>query len=301
MRLNVKKFFLFLILATLIANFPLCCAQSIDPTGISLSAKGLPSMEYFQGDNGSIEVWIRNNGSEQVGIISVSAYFSWPGSNVFNLTLDATVNINVGDELYIGKINFTVPEDATVGYHNYCLYVDFESPPGGTKHNCQTSNYQIWVENQYKRICDEFAVTASFKLANARANVTDAQSAIQYFRNPQDEEAVSILSQAQGKFAEAQAYLNQAENAYGNASEYYALRAFQDAYTSFQECAYASDNASASAAEALSLIAQAQQRETVYQQQRQVQQVMIFAIPIILVIVAFVIMLLVKRRQGWIF
>ncbi len=298
MRLKVKIHFLLLILAILIADFPLCCSQSIDLTGISLSANGLPSMEYFQGDNGSIEVWIRNNGSEQVEIISVSAYFSWAGLNVFNLTLDATVNLNAG-ELYIGKINFTVPADITVGYHNYYLYVEFDSPPSGTKYNWQTSNYQIWVEDQYKRICDEFAVTASFKLTNARANVTDAQSAIQSFESPQDQEASLFLLQAQSKLEEAQAYLSQAENAYSNASEFYALRDFQNAYMSFQGCVNASDNASASAVEALSLIAQAQQRETVYQQQRQAQQVMIFALPLVLAIVAFVVIaLLVKRRQS---
>jgi len=301
MRPCVKMVFFLFLISVLAANTPLCFAQSIEPTVISLSASGLPSMEYFQGDIGSVEVWIRNNGSTQVGITLVSAHFNWTEPNVSNLTLSSMVNIDVGVELYLGKINFTVPADATVGYNSYYLYIEFDSPPGGEKYTWQTSDYQVWVEDQYRRLCDDLAVTASSKLANARQNVTSAQSAIQSFGSPQNQEANSFLSQAQGKLEEAQTYLSQAEKAYSNASEHYTSRAFQDAYTGFQECANASDNASASAAEASSLIAQAQQKETAYQQQKQAQQaqqVINYAIPITLAIVAFVvIILLVKRRH----
>ena len=293
MRSCVKVFCFLLLISILAIQVPSGYAQSIDPTGI------LSSSEYFQGDDGFVEVWIKNNGSALVGITLVRLHFSWAGLNVFNLTLSSMVNIDVGVELYIGKINFTVPVDATVGYNNYYLYIEFESQLSGEKHTWQTSDYQVWIEDQYKKLCDDFVYIAWFKLANARVNVTNAQSAIQSFGSPQTQEANSLFLQAQGKLEEAQTYLSRAENAYSNASEYYRLRAFQDAYTSFQECANASDNASASAAEASSLIAQAQHKETIYQQQKQTQQVMNFAIPIALAIVAFVIIiLLVKRRQG---
>jgi len=292
MRFYVKVFSFLLLISILATQVPSCYAQSIDPTGIPSSP------EYFQGNDGFVEVWIKNNGSAQVGITLVRVHFSWAGLNVFNLSLSSMVNIDVGVELYLGKINFTVPIDATVGYHSYYLYVEFESPPSGEKHTWQTSDNPVWVEDRYKNLCDDFVSIAWSKLANARANVTNVQSAIQSFGSPQNQEANSFLLQAQSKLEEAQTFLSRAENAYSNASKYYTLRAFQDAYTSFQECANASDNASASAAEASSLIAQAQQKETVYQQQKQAQQMMIFGIPIALAIVAFVvIILLVKKRH----
>jgi len=285
----------FLLFLVLVSQIPFCFGQSIDVTGVSLSADGVHSMDYFQGDNGSIEVWVENNGSVQVGITLARVYFDWAGQNVFNLSLSSVVYIDVGDELCIGEIDFSVPMNASVGFHSYHLYIEFESQ--GENYTWQNSEKLIWVEDYYRGLCDEFFSTAYSKLTTARDAV--AQSSIQSFGSPQDEEANSFLLQAQSKLEEAQTYLSQAENAYSNASEYYASREFQDAYTSFQECANASDNASTSAAEASSLIAQAQQKETAYQQQKQVQQVMIFAIPIILAIVAFVvIILLMKRRQS---
>jgi len=295
MRSCVKVFCFLLLISILAIQVPSGYAQSIDPTGI------LSSSEYFQGDDGFVEVWVKNNGSAQVGITLVRVHFSWAGFNVFNLTLSSMVNIDVGVELYIGKINFTVPLDATVGEHSYYLYIEFESPPGGEKHTWQTSDYPIWVEDQYKKLCDDFVPTAWYKLTNARQNVTNAQSAIQSLGNPQNQEANSLLLQAQSKLEEAQTYLSQAENAYSNASEYYRLRAFQDAYSSLQECANAADNASTSAAEASSLAAQAQQKEVEQQQQqqqqKQVQQMMLFGILIAIVVAALIVIVLIAKKR----
>jgi len=299
MRLCIKVLCFLSLISILAIGAPSSYAQSIDPIEV------LSSSQYYQGDNGFVEVWIKNNGSMQVGITSVSAHFSWiEGPNVFNLTLSSTVNIDVGAELYIGKINFTVPLDTSVGYHSYYLYIEFESPPGGEKHTWQTSDYSVWVEDQYKKLCDDFTATAWSKLANARQNLTDAQSAIQALGSPQSEEANPLLLQAQSKLEEAQTYLDQAENAYSNASKYYASREFQDAYTSFQECANAADNASAYAAEASSLAAQAQQKEVEQQQQqqqqqqqRQIQQMMLFGILIAIVVAALIVIVIIIKRR----
>jgi len=298
MKLGFKAvcFLLFLFLAS---QAPLCFAQTIDVTGVSLSAEGVHSMDYFQGDEGSIEVWVKNNGSVQVGITLARAYFDWAEPNVFNLSLSSVVYIDVGDELCIGEINFSVPMDASVGFHSYHLYIEFESQ--GETHTWQNSEKLIWVEDYYKGLCDEFFSTAYSKLTTARNAVAQAQSAIQSLGDPQDQEIASLLSQAQDKLEEAQTHLNQAENAYNNAVASYNSGAFQTAYTSFQECANVADNASVSAAEASSLTAQAQHKEIEQQQQQQqqrhVQQAMLFGIPIAIVVAALIVIVLIIKRR----
>ena len=298
MKLEAKVvcFLLFLLFAS---QIPFCFAQSIDATGISLSADGVHSMDYFQGDDGSIEVWVANNGSVQVGITSVGVYFDWTESNVFNLSLGDVVYIDSGVEVCIGEIDFTVPMDASVGFHSYHLYIEFESR--GETYTWQNSEKLIWVEDYYRGLCDEFFSTAYSKLTTARDATAEAQTAIQSLEDPQDQETSSLLLQAQAKLEEAQTHLNQAENAYSNAVESYNSGAFQTAYTSFQECANAADNASASAAEASSLAAQVQQKEVEQQQQqqqqRQAQRMMLFVIPIAVAVVALIVVILIIKRK----
>lgn len=307
MKLKAKLFRLaislacFLLMISILAlQIPPGYAQSIDPTGISLSADGILSMEYLQGDDGYVEVWIKNNGTDTVEITLVSAHFNWTKPNVFSLSIGGGVTINVDDEKKLGEISFTVPANATVGYHSYYLYVEFKSPPGGDEYTWQTDEYLVWVEDFYKGLYDEFFSTAYSKLATAREAVANATSAIESLGNPQNQEASLLLSQAQSKLEEAQTYLNQAENTYDDASTSYFSRAFRDAYSSLQECANAADNASASAAEASSLATQAQQKEVEQQQQqqqKQVQQMMLFVIPVVVVVVASIaIVLIIKRR-----
>jgi len=285
----------FLLVLFLALQAPLCFAQSIDATGISLSADGVHSMDYFQGDDGRIEVWVENNGSVQVGINLVRVYFDWAGPNVFNLSLGSVVYIDAGDELCIGEIAFNVPMNASVGFHSYHLYIEFESQ--GETYTWQNSEKLIWVEDYYKGLCDEFFSTAYSKLTTAREAVAQAQSDMQSLGEPQDQEAGLLLSQAQAKLEEAQTHLNQAENAYNNAVSSYNSGAFQNAYTGFQECANAADNASAYAAEASSLASQVQQREQEQQQQRQVQQVMLFGILIAIVVAALLVTVLIIKRR----
>ncbi len=303
-RLAISLACFLLVISILTVQIPPCYAQSIDPTGISLSADGIPSMEYLQGDDGYVEVWIKNNGTDTVEITSVSAHFSWTKPNVFSLSLSGGVTINVGDEKKLGEISFNVPANATVGDHSYYLYVEFKSPPGGDDYTWQTDEYPVWVEDFYKGLYDEFFSTAYSKLFTAREAVADATSAIESLGAPQNQEASSLLSQAQGKLEEAQTYLNQAENTYNDASTSYSSKAFQDAYSSLQECANAADNASAFAAEASSLAAQAQQKEVEQQQeqqqqeqQRRVHQIILFGIPVAVVVVAFVVIVLIRKRK----
>jgi len=296
-RLEVKLICFLLFLFLTLQASP-CFAQSIDATGISLSADGVQSMDYFQGDAGRIRVWVKNNGSVQVGITLARVYFDWAGPNVFNLSFSSVVYIDVGDELCIGEINFSVPMDASVGFHSYHLYIEFESQ--GETYTWQDSEKLIWVEDYYRGLCDEFFSTVYSKLTTARDAVAQAQLAIQSLVDPQDPEASLLLSQAQAKLEEAQIHLSQAENAYSDAVTSYNSGAFQTAYTGFQECANAADNASAYAGEASSLAAQTQQKEVEQQQQqqqRQVQQMMLFGIPIAIVIMALIVVVLVIKRR----
>lgn len=303
-RLLISLACFLLVISILTLQIPPCYAQSIDPTVISLSADGIPSMEYLQGDDGYVEVWIKNNGTDTVEITSVSAHFSWTKPNVFSLSLGGGVTISVDDEKKLGEISFNVPANATVGDHSYYLYVEFKSPPGGDDYTWQTDEYPVWVEDFYKGLYDEFFSTAYSKLFTAREAVADATSAIESLGAPQNQEASSLLSQAQGKLEEAQTYLNQAENTYNDASTSYSSKAFEDAYSSLQECANAADNASAFAAEASSLAAQAQQKEVEQQQeqqqqeqQRRVHQIILFGIPVAVVVVAFVVIVLIRKRK----
>lgn len=287
-----------LVILILSLQTPLCYAQTIDPTGI------LSLSQYYQGDDGYVEVWIANNGTEQVGITLASVCFNWTGLSIFNLSLSDVVYVNSRDEICIGEINFTVPINTTVGYHSYYLYVEFDSPPGGEKHTWQTPEYTVWIEDSYKGLCDEIVPTVASKLTNAREAVANATSAIESLGDPQNQEASLLISQAQNKLEEAQTYLNQAENAYDAASTFYMSRTFQDAYSSLQECANAADNASTPAAEASSLAAQAQQKEIEQQQQQQqqeqqrkVQQMMLFVIPIAIVVAALIVIILIIKRR----
>ena len=305
MKLQTKLFRLvisltcFLLVISIFAiQTPICYAQSINPTGI------LSLSKYYQGDNGYVEVWIENNGTEQIKVTLASVCFNWTSPNVFNLSLSDVVYISSGDEICIGEISFTVPINATVGYHIYYLYIEFESPPGGEKHTWQTPEYPVEVEDSYKGLCDEILPTVASKLINAREAVTNTTSAIESLGAPQNQEASLLISQAQSKLEEAQTYLNQAENAYNAASTFYMSRTFQDAYSSLQECANAADNASTSAAEASSLAAQAQQKEVEQQQeqqqqdqQRRVQQIILFSIPVTVVVVALVVIILIRKRK----
>lgn len=297
MKASVKLAFFLLFVSLFAVQTPLSYAQSINPEGVTLSARGVPTMDFSQGANGLVEVWVENNGTEAVDVTLVSASFNWSGLNVFNLTFSSPVHINSGDELLVGEVNFSVPLDAAVGFHSYYLYVEFTSQ--SNPHTWQTEDKLIWVADYYEEPCDQALSTAASKLVAARDAVNNAQSAIQSTETPQSQEDAALLAQAQSKLEEAQTYLDHAEDAFDNATAHYISQEFQTAYTILQECANIADSASASATEASNLAAQIQQsQQQQQQQQEQMQQIMLYGILIAVIAAAIIILLLVilKRR-----
>ncbi len=297
MKTNVKLAFFLLFVFLLAAQTPLSHAQSINPDGVTLSASGVPTMEFSQGASGSVEAWVENNGTDAVDVTLVSVFFNWSGLNVFDLTFSPAVHINSGDELLIGEVNFSIPMDATVGYHSYYLYVEFTSQDN--PYTWQSEDKLIWVADYYEGPCDQALATAASKLVTARDAVNNAESAVQSIGTPQNQEDTALLAQAQSKLEEAQTYLAQAENTFNNATAQYASQKFQTAYTILQECANLADSVSTSATEALNLADQIQQsQQQQQQQQEQTQQIMLYGIVIAIVaatvIILFVVML--KRR-----
>jgi hypothetical protein len=292
MKARAKLAFFLLFVSLLALQTPLSHAQSINPEGVTFSASGVPTMDCPQGANGSVEVWVENNGTEAVNVTLVSAYFNWSGLNVFNLTFGSAVHIDIGDELLIGKVNFSVPMDATIGYHNYYLIVEFTSQ--GQPHTWQSEDKLVWIADYYEEPCDQALSTAAFKLVAARDAVNNAQSTIQSIEDPQNQEGAELLAQAQSKLEEAQTHLAQAENTFDNATTHYNSQEYQTAYTLLQECANLADSASASATEASNLAAQIQQSS---QQQEQTQQLILYGIIIAVIAVALtVIIIIIKRR-----
>jgi len=297
MKKSVKLAFFLLFISLFAVQTPLGHAQSINPEGVTLSASGVPTMEFSQGANGSVEAWVENNGTEAVDVTLVSASFNWSGLNVFNLTFSSAVHVNSGDELLIGEVNFSVPADATVGYHSYYLYIEFTSQ--GEQYTWQTEDKLIWVEDYYKGQCDQALSTAASKLVTARDAVNNAQSTVQSIETTQSGEDAALLAQAQSKLEEAQTYLAQAEDVFDNASTHYSSQEFQTAYTRLQECANLADSASASATEASNLAAQIQQsQQQQQQQQEQMQQIILYSILIAIAAATIIILFLIilKRR-----
>lgn len=296
MKASVKLAFFLLFVSLLAAQTPLSHAQSINPEGITVSASSVSTMDFSQEANGSVEAWVENNGTEAVDVTAVSVYFNWSGLNVFNLTFDSAVHINSGDDpLLVGNVNFSVPVDATVGYHAYHLRINFTSQ--GEQYTWQTEDKLIWVKDYYQGPCDQALSTAASKLVAARDAVNNAQSTIQSIETPQSQEDTALLAQAQSKLEEAQTYLAQAENTFDNATAQYYLQEFQTAYTRLQECANLADSASASATEASNLADQIQQSmQQQQQQQEQTQQLILYGIPI--AAAAIILFLIILKRRA---
>jgi hypothetical protein len=216
---------------------------------------------YYRGSNSLVTVFFISDSLEELKIEYFGLHFDWMESDSFvgfDLSDDPVV-IPALEARYFSSISIQIPEDASIGAHNY--FVGVNGIQGeSTSFSWNSSTLTLIVEGSGQEVYGEL-VTKTF---NDISEAVDSDY--------QSSEAQSLLEQAENSYSQALSYANQE-----NWNE--AVSALESAYSYIEQ-------------------ADAKEQDYKESNNEQIALLFFIGITVVVVAVLIVIFLLKKRKQS---
>ena len=216
---------------------------------------------YYQGDIVSLKLILSSNTPETLTVYYIGIHFDWMEEDSFHgrdLSSDpATIE---SSEVYVfDPMAITIPEDVSVGYHNYTLGIQVSEGTSSTIISWDSRDRTMYIQDADAKVFKELLQNVTVKLGEA----TDATY--------QSSEAKSLVEQANSEYQ--QAFMLSYEDQWGEA-----LTHLQAADSYFDQAAEAEQQSS--------------------QQSADLQRLLIIIAPIATgVVVAIIVAIMWRRRQ----
>lgn len=217
--------------------------------------------QYYQGDTVTLKLILSSNTSETLTVYYIGIHFDWMDEDSFqgrDLSSDpATIE---SSEVYVfDPMAITIPEDASVGYHDYTLGIQVSEGTSSTIISWDSRDRTIYIQDADAKVFNELLQNVTVKVGEA----TDATY--------QSSEAQSLLEQANSEYQ--QAYMLSIEDQWEEA-----ITHLQAADSYFDQAAAAEQQSS--------------------QQSADLQRLLIIIAPIATgVVVAIIVAIMWRRRQ----
>lgn len=172
----------------------------------------LDKTTYYQGDSGTVTITFTSNCPDQLQFSSVSVQFDWTTTPTSETV--SSPNIATGNQYTFPAIAFSIPSDATVGYHSFTVTIQGQqkellgwtniSPTGPASNS-------IYVHDAYEKVYNGLVPTVQNSLTNAQnGNFCPDALALLQQANTMYNEATSLSQQ--GQWQSAVNDLNSASN-----------------------------------------------------------------------------------------
>lgn len=149
--------------------------------------------QYYQGDTVTLKLILSSNTSETLTVYYIGIHFDWMEEDSFHgrdLSSDpATIE---SSEVYVfDQMAITIPEDVSVGEHNYTLGIQVAEGTSFTIISWDSRVRKIYVQDAEAKVFNELVQNVTVKISEA-INATYQSS-----------EAQSLLEQAETEYQQA--------------------------------------------------------------------------------------------------
>jgi hypothetical protein len=217
---------------------------------------------YYRGDQGSVRITVDNDGTNRIKITWIGIHFAWQETDMYWLRdLENNPRDIFSGNFAIFTVGFEVATDATVGYNNYQVWIDYEELVG--------SNWDM--ESWQSNVAGSLRIHDTYEKTYLDINPTEKLTAINTAKNEnyQSPEARALVVQAENAYLSAQSYANQGQ--------------YQDAITQLQTIP--------------NLLAQAEAEEESYLGQQGFQSNLLLIAGLGIAVAVIVIFLIMRSRR----
>ena len=173
------------------------------------------AFNYYQGDSGTVTIRFVSSCPEELKLTYVGIHFDWMAeNNYYRINLEANpASIPSNGAHTFNAIGFSIPTDASVGYHSYLILIKGQQHGLWWYDISWTSDSKMFrVKDAYEKVYNEQQPQTYTKVRNGQMANYQSPDAISLIQQSTDEYNLALSLADQGKWLDAVNHLSSASS-----------------------------------------------------------------------------------------